>query len=45
MHIIPDIGYDTAITLLSKKYGNPHLLLGFYRKEIKSLAPVKPGDA
>ena len=26
-------------------YSNPHSLLASYRKEIKSLAPVKPGDA
>ena len=45
IHLTPDIGYDAAITLLNKRYGNPHLLLASYRNEIKSLAPVKPGDA
>ena len=45
IHLTPDIGYDTAIMLLNKRYGNPHLLLASYRKEIKSLAPVKPGNA
>ena len=44
IHLAPDIGYDTVITLLNKRYGNPHLLLASYSKEIKSLAPVKPGD-
>ena len=41
-HLIPDIGYDTTITLLNKRYGNSHSLLSFYRKNIKLLAPVKP---
>ena len=41
----PEIGYDTAIMLLNKRYGNPHLLLASYRQEIKPLALVKPGDA
>ena len=45
IHLTPDIGYDTAITLLNKRYGNPHSLLASYMKEIKSLAPVNPGDA
>ena len=39
-----DIGYVTAITLLNKRYGNLHSLLASYRREIKSLAPVKPGN-
>ena len=43
--LTPDIGYATAITLLNKRYGNPHLLLASNRKEVKSLAPVKLGDA
>ena len=45
VHLTPNIGYGAAITLLNKRYGNSHLLLASYRKEIKSLAPVKPGDA
>ena len=44
IHLAPDIGYDTAIILLNKRYGDPYLLLASYRKEIKSLAPVKPGN-
>ena len=40
IHLTPDIGYDTAITLLNKRYGNPHSLLTSYKKEIKLLAPV-----
>ena len=45
VHLTPDIGYDIAIMLLNKKYGNPYLLLASYGKEIKLLVPVKPGDA
>ena len=45
IHLTPDTGYDTAITLLNKRCGSPHSLLASYWKEIKSLAPVKPGDA
>ena len=45
IHLTPNTGYDTAIMLLNKRYSNPHLLLASNRKEIKSLAPVKPGDA
>ena len=45
IHLTPDIGYDTAIMVLNKRYGNPYLLLASYREEIKPLAPVKPGDA
>ena len=26
IHLTSDIGYDTAITLLNKRYGNPHSL-------------------
>ena len=26
MHLTPDIGYDTAITLLKNRYGNSHSL-------------------
>ena len=37
IHVTPDIGYDTAITLLNKRYGNPHSLLASYRKEVKLL--------
>ena len=45
IHLAPNTGYDTAIILLKKRYSNPHLLLASNRKEIKPLAPVKPGDA
>ena len=31
--------------LLEKQYGNPHKLLASYRKEIKQMTKIKPGDA
>ena len=31
--------------LLNNRYGNPHYLLPSYKKEIKALPSVKPGDA
>ena len=31
--------------LLQKQYGNPHKVLASYRKEIKQMAKIKPGDA
>ena len=45
IHVTPDIGYDTAITLLNKRYCSFHSLLASYRKEIRPQALVKPGDA
>ena len=44
IHLTPGIDNDNAIMLPSKRYGDPHLLLASYRKEIKSLALAKPGD-
>ena len=40
-----DCGYKNAIALLQKQYGNRHTLLSSYRKEIKLMQPLKPGDA
>ena len=40
----PETGYETAMRLLNNRYGNPHYLLASYRKEIKALPSVKPGD-
>ena len=45
IHLIPDIGYNNAITLLNKRYGNHHSLSTSYRMEIKSLVLIKLGDA
>ena len=40
-----DCGYKNATALLQKQYGNRHTLLSSYRKEIKLMQPLKPGDA
>ena len=40
-----DRGYKKAIVLLQKQYGNPHTMLSPYRKEIKLMQSLKPGDA
>ena len=31
--------------LFQKQYGNPHTILSSYRKEIKLMEPLNPGDA
>ena len=41
----PKTGYETAVRMLNNRYGNCHYLLASYRKEIKALPSVKPGDA
>ena len=38
-------GFANAMRLLEKQYGNPHKLLASYRKEIKQMTKIKPGDA
>ena len=38
-------GYQTAKMLLEKRHGDPHRLLGSYRKEIKEWQQLKLGDA
>ena len=45
IHLPLETGYETAVKVLNNKYGNPHYLLASYRKEIKALPSVKPGDA
>ena len=45
IQFLPENGYETAVILLNNKYRNPHYLLASYRKEIKALPFVKPGDA
>ena len=44
IHLPPETGYETAVRLLNNRHGNPHYLLPSYRKEIKTLLSVKPGD-
>ena len=38
-------GYQIAKMLLEKRHGDPHRLLGSYRKEIKEWQQLKLGDA
>ena len=38
-------GYQTAVTLLEKTYGNPHKILPSYQKEVKEWPQIKFGDA
>ena len=45
IHLATETGYETAMRLLNNRYGNLHCLLTSYRKEIKALPSVKPGDA
>ena len=45
IHDRPECGFANAMRLLEKQYGNPHKLLASYRKEIKQMAGIKPGDA
>ena len=40
-----DRGYQTAVTLLEKTYGNPHKILSSYRREVKDWPQIKFGDA
>ena len=44
IHLPPETGYETALRRLNNKYGNPDHLLALYRKEIKALTSLKPGD-
>ena len=36
--------YRNAMELLRRQYGNPHTLLAVYKREIKHMSPIKPGD-
>ena len=45
IHDRPDRGYQNAITLLEKNYGNPYKLLASYRNEIKRMPKIRTGDA
>ena len=38
-------GYQTAVTLLEKNYGNPHKILSSYQKEVREWPQIKFGDA
>ena len=41
----PKYGYENAMKLLERQYGNPFKLLACYRNEIKRMTKIKPGDA
>ena len=45
IHDRPDRGYQNAITLLEKNYGNPYKILASYRNEIKRMPKIRTGDA
>ena len=39
------MGYSTAKGLLRKRYGDPHIILSSYRREVRSWPKLKFGDA
>ena len=45
IHLPPETGHETTVRLLNNRYENPHYLLASYKKEIKALPSVNPGDA
>ena len=44
VHDRPECGFANAMRLLEKQYGNPHKLLASYRKKIKQMTNINPGD-
>ena len=43
---LPDlIGYKQAISLMERRYGNPHTIVAAYRREIKKWPLIKSGDS
>ena len=45
IHDRPECGFANDMRLLEKQYGYPHKLLASYRKGIKQMTKIKPGDA
>ena len=45
IHDRSECGFAIAVRLLEKQYGNSHKLLASYRKRIKQMTKIKPGDA
>ena len=41
----PEYGYNNAMAVLRRQYGNPHTLLSSYRREVRQMIPLKAGDA
>ena len=45
IHDRPECGFANTMRLLKNQYGNPHKLQVSYKKEIKQMPKIKPGDA
>ena len=45
IHDRPECGFENAIRLLEKQYGNPHKLPASYKKKIKQMTKINPSDA
>ena len=45
MQLPPKEGYETAKQMMHKLYGDPHLVIAAYCKEIKQWPQIKPGYA
>ena len=41
----PEYGYNNALVVLHRQYGNQHTLLSSYRREVRQIVPLKAGDA
>ena len=39
------IGDNQAISLMERRYGNPHIIVAAYRREIRKWPLIKPGDS
>ena len=41
----PEYGYNNAMAVLHRQYGNPHTLLSSHRTKVRQMVPLKAGDA
>ena len=41
----PEYGYNNAMAVPHRQFGNPQTLLSSYRKEVRQMVPLKAGDA
>ena len=41
----PEYGYNNAMAVLHRQYGNPPTLLSSYRREVRQMVLLKVGDA
>ena len=39
----PEHGYNNAVAVRHRQYGNPHTLLSSYNKEVRQMVPLKSG--